>query len=265
MGLLRYVLEEQDETDTESSSSTLEARLQDQFKLPDNLRPPVQALTLSTDTLSNVDFDTAMSRLKLHLASMGYFGPGLAAVMAKYGGNAEIAQVACRAGAVGGFVYLLGHGIANISESTEDEARLSVELTDGTTVKSKHVVGATNDFPRDTASTSSPSAVESSVKVAYQISIVAGPLRHLFTSTSENGPVPAVTIVLVDDGSNNESPIYLQVHSEDTGECPTGQCKSPVNDPTHSPFQLSYDEQTFLNTYLHCLKCLHTVATPLTT
>lgn len=237
MGLLRYVLEEQNEN--EPSSSTLDTRLRDQFKLPDNLRPPVQALTLSTDIMSNVHFDGAIARLKLHLASMGYFGPGLAAVMAKYGGNAEIAQVACRAGAVGGFVYLLGHGISTIEPPTEEAALVSVKLTDGTTVKSKYVVGAALDLPGSIVA-SPTSSTEADIIVAYQISIVSGSLRHLFASTSENGPVPAIAIVLVDDGSSDKPPVYLQVHSEDTGECPNGQCKFP---------QLTLlslrDEQTF--------------------
>lgn len=224
MGLLRYVLEEQDES-TESESSTLEARLQDQFKLPDNLRPPVQALTLSTDVLSNVHFDTAMARLKRHLASMGYFGPGLAAVMAKYGGNAEIAQVACRAGAVGGFIYLLGHGIDTIEAPAEEAALLSVRLADGTAVKTRYVVGTTFDLPKGHVSPSPTTSSERPREVAYQTSIISGSLRHLFISTSESGPVPAVAIVLIDDGSRNKPPVYLQIHSEDTGECPNGQCK----------------------------------------
>lgn len=233
MGLLRYVLEEENQPAAESSSITLEARLRDQFKLPDNLRPPVQALTLSTDTLSNVQFDGAMARLKLHLASMGYFGPGLAAVMAKYGGNAEIAQVACRAGAVGGFVYLLGHGVDTIEAPAEEAALVSVKLTDGTTIKSKYIVGAKFDLPREVVA-SPTSSTRGNFKVGNQISIIYGSLRHLFASTSENGPVPAVTIVLVDDGSNDTPPVYLQVHSEDTGECPNGQCKFTRTHPSLS-------------------------------
>lgn len=259
MGLLRYVLEEQDESAAVPSSDTLDARLKDQFKLPDSLRPPVQALTLSTDTLSNIQFDGAMSRLKLHLASMGYFGPGLAAVMAKYGGNAEIAQVACRAGAVGGFVYLLGHGIDTFEVPVADAELMSIKLTDGTSVKAKHVVGATDDLPSGVADMPSTSNADTDLKVLYQISIISGSLRHLFASTSENGPVPAVTIVLVADGSTDEPPVYLQIHSEDTGECPSGQCKF-----SHLPSLLSMMNKPF--EYLSTLpECLHVVDTPLTT
>lgn len=247
MGLLRYVLEEQDESAIGAETTTLEDRLQSQFKLPEHLRPPVQALTLSTDTLSNVQFDMAMSRLKTHLTSMGYFGPGLAAVMAKYGGNAEIAQVACRAGAVGGFVYLLGHGLSAIETSTEEDSLASVRLSDGTTVRTKFVVGTIQDLSEGNMS-SLIASNEATHEVSYQISIVSNPLRHLFAPTSENGPVPAVTIVLVDDDSYDKAPVYLQIHSEDTGECPTGQCKFAL-----SLHLSSMMNKLLLNTYLHCL------------
>lgn len=240
MGLLRYVLEDEGTIKNGTDTSTLEAKLHDQFKLPEHLQVPVQALTLSTDTLSNTRFEPAMARLKLHLASMGYFGPGLAAVMAKYGGNAEIAQVACRAGAVGGFVYLLGHGVKAIQTASEDKLLMSIELSDGTVVKARHVVGIPSDLPNETLSAAGIRKEDEETRnVAHRICIVSQPLRHLFVSASESGPVPAVAIVLVGDGSKGKSPVYLQIHSEDTGECPTGQCKLSSSSSS-CPF---YDEQ----------------------
>ena len=241
MGLLRYVVEEQDgRPRTSDAPSTLEAKLTDQFKIPHNLMPPVQALTLSTARLRNTDFDGAMTRLKRHLLSMGYFGPGLAAVMAKYGGNSEIAQVACRAGAVGGFVYLLGHGISSVILSSEMDSLAEVELSDGTIVKTKHVVGMRGDFPLTTTfnldGSRGPAATQT---VAHRISIVSKPLRHLFTS-SENAAVPAVAVILVDAGDLDLPPVYLQVHSGDTGECPEGQCKLFL-----LPLLVFRDEQPF--------------------
>ncbi|KAK5090032.1 Rab proteins geranylgeranyltransferase component A [Lithohypha guttulata] len=226
MGLLRYVVEEQDQDEgvsMQDQPSTLQARLQSQFKLPDHLIAPVQALSLSTRASNDTAFDVAMARLKRHLTSMGYFGPGLAAVMAKYGGNSEIAQVACRAGAVGGFVYLLGHGIKSVVPLHEDSS-FEVELSDGTIVRSKHLVGMTDDLPVEILSTpNSGQPRRDDQTVAHSISVVSSPLKPLFALASDSSNVPAVAIILVDDGDLTQSPIYLQVHSEETGECPFDQ------------------------------------------
>ncbi len=159
--------------------------------------------------------------------SMGYFGPGLAAVMAKYGGNSEIAQVACRAGAVAGFVYLLGHGISSVDLASPENALMDILLSDGIRVKTKHLVGMRTDLPSESTSNLDESRGRSATQqIAHRISIISKPLRHLFTSGAENGTVPAVAVILVDNGDHDLPPVYLQVHSGDTGECPQGQCKS---------------------------------------
>lgn len=225
MGILRYVMEEREETASESGDANLAERLQGQFKIPASLQPPIQALTLGTDTIARINFDLAMSRLKRHLISMGYFGPGLAAVMAKYGGNAEIAQVACRAGAVSGFVYLLGQALISATLPAGTEAIMQVELSDGTKVKTKHLVGMQHDLPPNLPVQPKTKISETPwQKVAHRISIISKPLQQLFVSASENGPVPAVSIALVNGGVASQAPVYLQVHSADTGECPQGQC-----------------------------------------
>ena len=41
----------------------------------------------------------------------------------------------------------------------------------------------------------------------------------------------SVAIVFVDDEASDQPPVYLQIHSEDTGECPQGQCKSFLSFP----------------------------------
>jgi len=250
MGLLRYVVEEQDEgADTSGVPSTLEAKLIDQFKISPSLMPPVQALTLSTNRLRNTSFDHAMTCMRRHLLSMGYFGPGLAAVMAKYGSNSEIAQVACRAGAVGGFVYLLGHGVGSINLPAETDSLVEVELSDGTTVKTKHVIGMQSDLPSTIISSPNQSPDHTATsRVVHRISIVSKPLRHLFAAP-ENASVPAVTIVLVDAGDLDLPPVYLQVHSSDTGECPEGQCKPPLSSLSSSVMNNLFE---YLSTLPEC-------------
>jgi len=256
MGLIRYVLEEQDEgIDTSNVPDTLEAKLVHQFKVPYDLVPAVQALALNIGMPRNTRFESVVVRLRRHLTSMGYFGPGLAAVMAKYGGNSEIAQVACRAGAVGGFVYLLGHGITAVDLTSTEDSHVNIELSDGTKVKARHVVGMRGDLPATITSNLDESRGRSATqKVAHRISIVSRPLRQLFTSASDNDTVPAVAIILVDNGDHNLPPVYLQVHSEETGECPRGQCKSKFS---------SYIQVSMMNNLIEYLstlpECMHGV------
>lgn len=243
MNLLRYVVDEHDEAALEQDTSMQEA-LQERFKLPQSLNGPVQALSLTTGTLDKSSFSEATTKLKRHFMSMGYFGPGLAAVMAKYGGNSEIAQVACRAGAVGGFVYLLGQGVASFDRS-EVVDRLTVQLSDGVQVKTRYLVGTASDLP-SIQSSSGVLQSDKTQQVAHHISIVSNPLKHLFIAAAEGGSIPAVAIVLAELDGSELPPVYLQIHSEETGECPAGKCEFS---PRH--LTLSYDEQTFMNTYLH--------------
>jgi len=168
------------------------------------------------------------------MRSMGYFGAGFGAVIAKYGGNCEISQVACRAGAVGGGVYLLGQHLTSLSpidypttdssEPDDDRPQLEGTLSDGTKIKSRFVVGSLDDLPQSRQTSSSQQSETD--KTWRSINIVADPLSAVFPQTSDNGPVPAAAIVLVDTGEADldQNPVYLQIHSEDTGECPHGQC-----------------------------------------
>src|SRR5699024_5971816 len=108
--------------------------------------------------------------------SMGYFGPGFAAVYPKWGGGSEIAQVACRAGAVGGAVYMLGTGVKSVRQE-DAEAELEIELSNGVTVKSRALVrGDEAEEPTET--------------VARLVAVVDSPLTSLFEAVVEGSPTP---------------------------------------------------------------------------
>lgn len=164
MKFLRYVLqEEEDQSSTvpDDSQISLQAALTTRFKISESLQAPLQALALSPLPASLTRFDTALTRIRRHMRSMGYFGPGFGAVVAKYGGNSELSQVACRAGAVGGSIYLLGHqlmGLTTIKDTTPtntdtdkkdpgQETLIESVLPDGTRIKSRLVVGSSDDLP----------------------------------------------------------------------------------------------------------------------
>ena len=253
MKLLRFALEteQSDQQPAEPSEpQTLKQALETRFHITNKLQTPILALTLSSHSAAETDFDTALQCIRRHVRSVGYFGPGFGAVIAKYGGNAEVAQVACRAQAVGGGTYLLGHGIDDVETVGNVTAGrlLHVTLSDGTRVRCRHVAGMADDLPY-TNSLNHPVG-DNDVAVYHSISIVNDPLKTLLPATSEDGPVPAVAIVFVEGASDTETPpIYLQVHSEDTGECPAGQCESLLS----LTFWLFPRMNDYLNTYLHCL------------
>ncbi|KAL2429008.1 hypothetical protein ABEF95_011436 [Exophiala dermatitidis] len=236
MKFLRYVLQEDAESSLggeEDSALSLQDALNTKFKVPESLHAPLLALALSPRDASSIRFDIALARIRRHMLSMGYFGPGFGAVTAKYGTTSEICQVSCRAGAVGGGVYLLGHELKTLDSVTGDSSNtdqspdglplLEGTLSDGTRIKTRVVVGDLDELSH--LQHGSPEGTPST-GTWRSINIVADPLKELFPQTSDNGPVPAAAMVLVDTNAHEsaKSPIYLQIHSEDTGECPAGQC-----------------------------------------
>ena len=233
MKFLHFVLQEETEEETleeRPAQQTLAEALENTFNLSPSMQSAILALCLSPKPAHQTDFADAVSRIRRHMRSIGYFGPGFGAVIAKYASNAEIAQVACRAQAVGGGTYLLGHGlrsmgiVANgVEHPDEPSEQTQVILSDGTVVRARHVAGLNDDITP--ASTTTPGD-QRSVQTLCSVSIISSTQRHLFPPTSENGPTPAVAIILVEDQNDPpQPPMYLQVHSEDTGECPSGQCK----------------------------------------
>ena len=254
MKLLRFALEPEQHDQQQSirtfEPQTLKQACDARFHIPSSLQTPILALTLSSHPATETDLDVALQRIRRHVRSVGCFGPGFGAVIAKYGGNAEVAQVACRAQAVGGGVYLLGHGVDDVTtvEDVTAGRLVQVRLSDGTRVRSRWVAGMADDLPK--AKPKSQVVSGEGVETIHSVSIVNDALKTLFPTTSEEGPVPAAAIVLVEGASNAETPpTFLQVHTEDTGECPAGQCKYhylPLSD--FLPRMNDY-----LNTYLHCL------------
>lgn len=235
MKFLRFVVKEAEPEDTVSPESntpddderSLATLLEADFKISQSLQQPLLALSLSSSQASHTKSSYALPRIKRHLTSIGAFGPGFGAVLPKYGGNAEITQVGCRAGAVGGGVYILGADVVGGGPADSPE-HLRISLSSGETVTTSYVAGSMEDLRRLNVTRDGVATLnQNSAQSMHFIGIVSSPLKDLFPKTSESGPVPAGAIILVNgDGENaGAPPIYLQVHSEDTGECPSGQCK----------------------------------------
>lgn len=255
MKFLKLVLSYQDEASLEQwqeyAGRPLAAFLAEKMGLVDEeLRTYITALTLSLDG-GDVTTKEGLETIHRHLTSMGVFGPGFAALYPKWGGGSEIAQVGCRAGAVGGGIYMLGTGIKE--EKTEqkgegegDEQLVELVLTNDTVVKTKLLVRGTENVSDD--DDNNGSAI---IKVSKLIAILNTPLTHLFESTVEGCPVPAVVVIAFPPGSvqttntasANTHPLFAIVHSSDTGECPTGQSKLELTHP-FSCVVLLHDEKT---------------------
>jgi len=222
MKFLKFVVDRGGQTELcepHARRSGLAGFLSSQFQLSENLQNVIAALTLSLNSPGETPVGWALPRIARHLTSIGVFGPGFGAVVPKWGGGAEISQVACRAGAVGGGIYVLGTGIKSSETITEEDEQLTVaNLSNDETVKTKVLIGE--------------SAICDSIAMAVSktIAVVSSPLNSLFRSNVEGSPLAAVSVVVLPaktiaiEGITQSRPVYIMVHSSETGECPAGQC-----------------------------------------
>ncbi|KAI1437022.1 GDP dissociation inhibitor [Xylaria sp. CBS 124048] len=218
MKFLKFVIDydsdEQKPIWEDQADKPLSAFLVDEFKLDDNLRNYIMALTLTLDR--KVTVKSGLAAIHRHLTSLGLFGPGFCAVYPKWGGLSEIAQVGCRAGAVGGGIYMLSTKMSMDEHS--DNKEISLSLANDVSIRTTALISAQQTSAAD------------SQTIARLVAIINSPLRSLFETLADGAPVPALAIVAFPSGSltNTESgldlPAYAFVHSSDTGECPTGQC-----------------------------------------
>lgn len=224
MKFLKLVLSYQDETSRpqwqDYADRSLSDFLGEKMGLDEELRAYITTLTLSLD--GRVSTRDGLGTIHRHLTSMGMFGPGFAAVYPKWGGGSEVAQVGCRAGAVGGGVYMLGTGIKKLNSTGPGEELVELELTDGTVVKARTLARGSQDVSTGAVTT-----------VSRLVAVIDSPLPSLFETTMEGAPTPAVAVIALppgsvkhEDGTELEYPIHAIAHSSDTGECPAGQSKS---------------------------------------
>ncbi|KAI1276456.1 rab protein geranylgeranyltransferase component A [Xylaria sp. FL0933] len=218
MKFLKFVIDydsdEQKSTWEERADKPLSEYLVEDFKFDAILRDSILAMTLTLD--GKVSVKDGLAIIHRHLTSIGLFGPGFCAVYPKWGGISEIAQVGCRAGAVGGSTYMLG-ALMSVDKPT-DAGEISVKLSNEVSIKTTTLV------------TSQQTRSPTSQSISRLVAVVNSPLQSLFESFAEGSPTPAVAVVSFPPGSlpNNAQPrsgvpIYAFVHSSETGECPSGQ------------------------------------------
>lgn len=222
MKFLKFVLDYESESQAEiwkpHAGRPLADFLSSEFKLDATLQSYIITLTLSLD--GNISVEDGLIVISRHLSSMGVFGAGFAAVYPKWGGLSEVCQVGCRAAAVGGAVYMLGTGITNVAKRADETAKLDISLSNGMVVRAKTLFRGSDTSPTD------------GVSLMRTTAVIGAALPNLFEAVVDGSPTPSAIVVAfptgsVTDGNGRTSqyPIYAMVHSSDTGECPTGQCK----------------------------------------
>ncbi|KAF2873154.1 rab geranylgeranyl transferase escort protein-like protein [Massariosphaeria phaeospora] len=193
MKFLRFIAEyeEQPEVWEEHRSQPFPTFLSEQFKVPTTLHAPLLALTLSAASSGQTTTEYALPRIARHLRSIGVFGAGFGSVIPKWGGMSEIAQVACRACAVGGGVYILGKGLSTANEepNTTSADGVKIHLKDGELVTTQWVVGEQSARP-------SPDDAHSRF-----ITVASSPLTPLFPPITEEAPSPAAAVIVFPSGS----------------------------------------------------------------
>ncbi|OQE25907.1 hypothetical protein PENFLA_c008G07913 [Penicillium flavigenum] len=225
MRLLRHITkpnEDEASNEGDDTSMPLKDYLASQFSVPGELHNPLLSLSLSQLSQQDTPASYALPRIQRHLSSIGHLGPGFGAVIAKYGGGAELLQAACRASAVGGGVYALDTCLEDClwrHGSEYSEHRFLLKLANQGSVQAKHLFTSAADTSPKESSTPL-------VEVARSISVVSATFPSLFPVAVEGAPVPATAILMFPGdtfGSPKSPPVYLQVHSSDTGECPHQQ------------------------------------------
>lgn len=254
--------------DTENHASILEEwgsrpfpeYLESDLRIPSKLQAPLLALTLSPNVPAETTTSYALPRIQRHLTSIGMFGPGFGALIPKWGGLAEVTQVACRALAVGGGIYVLNKSIKSIEDSDtkqsnnpaaerEEAAPTAIaHLDGGEQIKTRWIISSPHGLPSSLPLQSH----QDSVFASRSISVISSTLSQLFPPPVEGAPPPAAVVVVFPNGSidteglslpeSSHTPIHMMIHSSETGECPTGQSKwrSPLSQRPGS--HASHDE-----------------------
>ncbi|KAI5369367.1 Putative GDP dissociation inhibitor, FAD/NAD(P)-binding domain superfamily [Septoria linicola] len=218
MKLLRSLnAEDADQVWAQEASMSFTTVLEQKFGLPTTLHAPILALAMTTEPPQSTTADFAVPRIMRHLRSIGMHAPGCPALLQRYGGLAEIIQVACRANAVGGGVYVLGTGITTVHST--DENKLSIALDNGEQISTRWLVTASSHEQ----AVPDNSAEKSRSEVSKSISVVASPLTALFQPLAAGAVTPAGAIVLIPGEAETDPPAYIFAHSSDSGECPSGQ------------------------------------------
>ena len=212
--------------------------LKSQFNLSLDSQQPIHAISMSSMSQQDTTTGFALPRIAKHLRSIGMFGQGFGAVLPKWGGLAEVAQVGCRAGAVGGGVYVLGNGVTSVGSTScegacgKEKAKLAleIELSNGEKLISDWLVCGYDNTPQSLPSSQKSKDTIRGEVTCRSISVIDSPLPSLFQSLGESAPNPVGAVVVisgefVNAEEEHSNPVHIIIHSSDTGECPTGQCK----------------------------------------
>ncbi|KAM0089591.1 Rab proteins geranylgeranyltransferase component A [Aspergillus fumigatus] len=179
MRFLRRIANPQQNDECSSEQEDLTGSFPDylnsSFHVPAELHDPLLSLSLAQSPPTQTSAEYAVTRIKRHLTSIGVFGPGFGSLVAKWGGGSEISQVACRALAVGGGVYVLDSGIQSvrndpIEADNGDVGRIEAQLANDESIKTRFLVGSNWDLPANVLESAHYEKVSRSItKVSFRL------------------------------------------------------------------------------------------------
>lgn len=271
---LRFVgnFEEQKNIWSTNEAQPFSEFLESQFNLYGVAQQPIHAISMSQYAPEETQTGFALPRIAKHLRSMGVFGQGFGVVVPKWGGMAEIAQVGCRAGAVGGGVYVLGQGVTKcdqmpaeveIGEAGKGHA-LQLELGGRDNLSASWLVCGPDNNSMPSVPLHHSQDRDDTMLVYRSISILSSPLSYLLPPLGDLSPSPVGAVIVIPSelteadlsGTNGamSNPVHIILHSSDTGECPPGQCKFSILPPYISISVGSVMTRIIEYYYLHCLQ-----------
>jgi hypothetical protein len=103
--------------------------------------------------------------------------------------------------------------------TVDGEELNQVQLSNGEIVKSRLLIGH-GEYRK----------LDNPKVVSKIIGVISSPWTSLFQSTVEGSPLAAVSVVVFPSNSlqgapSQPNPVYIMVHSGETGECPANQCQ----------------------------------------
>lgn len=161
----------------------------------------------------------ALHRLRRYMLSIGRYGPS-PFLVGQYGGLGEIAQGFCRASAVGGTTYILGHEVISY-ETSEDEGedesegrgKISVQLGDFDERLKCDVIIASPGYLPSPPPPPPPAGSRTGYAIARCVAVIDKPIH--FPSEQEQSETPSTSSPSSDEAGQGseeaEAPSGAQV------------------------------------------------------
>ncbi len=251
MKLLMYIATEDWQSELAQDSETAKRPFVDYLaqvhKMPSDLIDAV-AYGVCLCSTPHETTETAMSRAKSHMSSVGRYGNS-AYLVGQYGGAGELAQGYCRASAVKGGMFILAHQVRS-AKYDKEAAKWSIEVRDvDSTITSDHLVSSDDMLEqlglgsrRAAANAADPSrkldvlhravlVLEEPIRFSHSAETKAPDSIQQDADQQQEQTQPELPpetgLIIFPPGSigGNANTVTVLMMGEGTFSCPKGQCK----------------------------------------